>query len=536
MTVTRGIMVIMVLSLAVLTAHGIASGAASGEPAGLPTALLTEGQASSLPSITGNEPVAVTVEEAILLALKHNGDLRVEVLSPAIRQTFAAVERAAFDPVLRATISRQRVRDQDPSRSAGAREALTETTSVEVNLEEHLPTGTTIAGTVSGRNLDSTLYPDSAAQTRVGLSVTQALLRGVSFRANLARLFQARLDTRISEYELRGLIESLVAQVEKSYWDLALAERQVEIVEESMAVARKQLEETRQRVRVGRIAETELAAAEAEVARRREALIDAQKEAEKRRIAFLRLISPPAAPAWNTPVTLRDVPRARPGLLEPVEDHVTVALRMRPELNQARLSARKGTLEVVRTRNGLLPRLDFFLSLGLTGYSQSFGSTPGEVDSRHYDVRAGLTMEFPPLNRAARAEQRRAVLTERQLRRSLENLTQLIELDVRTAYVEVERASEQMEATAATRRFRERSLFAESEKFKVGKSTSFIVAQAQRDLLDSRLAEVAATISYLKALVDLYRVDGSLLERRGIAAPGREPVQYARRPSDDARP
>jgi outer membrane protein len=30
--------------------------------------------------------------------------------------------------------------------------------------------------------------------------------------------------------------------------------------------------------------------------------------------------------------------------------------------------------------------------------------------------------------------------------------------------------------------------------------------------------------NYFKALVALYRLEGSLLERRGITAPGREPV------------
>ena len=61
----------------------------------------------------------------------------------------------------------------------------------------------------------------------------------------------------------------------------------------------------------------------------------------------------------------------------------------------------------------------------------------------------------------------------------------------------------------------------------MGKSTSFLVAQAQRDLLVSRIAEVRALAGYLKELVDLYRQDGSLLERRGIAAPGRQPVMLS---------
>jgi outer membrane protein TolC len=78
-----------------------------------------------------------------------------------------------------------------------------------------------------------------------------------------------------------------------------------------------------------------------------------------------------------------------------------------------------------------------------------------------------------------------------------------------------------------TRRFNEEKLRNETEKLRVGKSTNFLVAQAQRDLLVSRIAEVEALVNYLKALVDLYRQDGSLLERRGISAPGREPVDLA---------
>ena len=58
----------------------------------------------------------------------------------------------------------------------------------------------------------------------------------------------------------------------------------------------------------------------------------------------------------------------------------------------------------------------------------------------------------------------------------------------------------------------------------MGKSTSYLVAQAQRDLLVSRIAEVEAVANYLVALVDLYQNDGSLLERRGVSAPGRKPV------------
>jgi outer membrane protein len=51
------------------------------------------------------------------------------------------------------------------------------------------------------------------------------------------------------------------------------------------------------------------------------------------------------------------------------------------------------------------------------------------------------------------------------------------------------------------------------------------VAQAQRDLLVSRIAKVRALTNHFKALIDLYRQDGSLLEGRRISATGLEPVK-----------
>jgi len=58
------------------------------------------------------------------------------------------------------------------------------------------------------------------------------------------------------------------------------------------------------------------------------------------------------------------------------------------------------------------------------------------------------------------------------------------------------------------------------------------VAQVERDLLASQIAEVQAVANCLKAYVELYRLEGSLLDRRGIAAPARNPSRCRR--NDDA--
>jgi outer membrane protein len=43
--------------------------------------------------------------------------------------------------------------------------------------------------------------------------------------------------------------------------------------------------------------------------------------------------------------------------------------------------------------------------------------------------------------------------------------------------------------------------------------------------VSSQIEEIQAIVSYLKSFVEMYRMEGSLLERRGIAAPGQEPVR-----------
>ena len=65
----------------------------------------------------------------------------------------------------------------------------------------------------------------------------------------------------------------------------------------------------------------------------------------------------------------------------------------------------------------------------------------------------------------------------------------------------------------------EKKLSAELEKFRVGKSTNFLVLQAQRDFTESQLDEARSMVAYLNALVDLYVSEGSLLERRGLKSP-----------------
>ena len=375
---------------------------------------------------------------------------------------------------------------------------------------------------------DSSLYQDAFYWTRLGLTVNQAILRGYGSDVNLVRLQQARLDTRMSEYELRGFTQALVAQVEETYWDYALARRQVEIFEESLKVARQQVNETMALIEVGRLARSELPAVQAELAAQEQGLINARSDRETTRLQLLRLLNPPGPDLWQREVDLIHQPTLPKIKLDDVRSYVAISMQMRPLLNEARLKLMSNDLELVKTKNGLLPLLDLFVSLGKSGYANSFGRSVRNLTGDYYDAFVGIRFQHPIYNRAPKSRHQRAMLSRDQAEKALKNLSQLVELDVRTAYIEVNRAKQQIKASSTTRMFNEETLRVETEKLRVGKSTSLLVAQAQRDLLISRIAEVDALANYIKALINLYSQDGSLLERRGIGAPGSEPVKLSR--------
>lgn len=488
---------------------------ASADPAAGPT----PDSAPVSPTGATNAPASLDLQlnDAVLMALSNNRELIVERLKPKIQRTSEQLQRAAFDPVLAGNITAGQAHPKPVTTDNETR-----TVGGSLKLQKALPTGTKLDASV-GTQRETGVGEKTNYATRAEIGATQALLQGRPAAVNLASLRQARLDTEISEYELRGFAETLVAEVESAYWECALARRNLDIFEKSMAIAEQQKQEVEQKIRVGSLPETELAAALAEVALRREALINARSKVSTTQLRLLRLVDPDALRKPRRDLRLATVPAAPEVKLDPIPSHVAVALRMRCDMNEARLKLQKGNLELVKTRNGLLPRLDLFIRLGKTGYADSFGDSASEIDGKNLDASAGLSLEYPFHNRGAEARHRRARFSHEQDTEALKNMEDLVRVEVESGYLEVERAREQVDATATTRKLQEEKAKTEAAKFAVGRSTALLVAQAQRDVLSSQVAEAEAVIRHLEAVTSLFRLEGSLLERRGIQAPGKTP-------------
>lgn len=460
----------------------------------------------------------ISLRDAVNMTLGNNIALNIEKYDSELIATEIERAKSEFDTSVTASVSGSDKKSKTINAKDEINSSVNNGSSAAVEFENKSVSGikTSVNAAVnrSRSSSHSSLYA-----SRLGIDVTAPLMRGAGKDVNLVSLRKAELDLDWSKYELYGYILELVYETEKKYWDHYQKVEQLKIVKESLELAQQQRDETQKRVSVGKIAESELAASDAEVARCQEDLIDAESNVVTSAISLLRNMNPDSDNFWKKRPLLKSLPKLREidNYDFNLKDCITDALMLRPEIKQAQLLLRKNELDVVASKNGMLPRLDFFMTLGKTGYSDSFKSS--EPSFRHkepFDSSVGLSYQYNFGRRSEKANLKKARINVLVQKEAIKNLEQIVKEDVIKAYIEIKRTKEQLAATSATTEKQEEKLRVENVKFTVGKTTAFQVSQAQRDLTEAKIAQVKAIISFTIAKTNLLRATGLLLKFRGI--------------------
>jgi len=330
-----------------------------------------------------------------------------------------------------------------------------------------------------------------------------------------------------------------VAAVERAYWSLAAARREVEVQEEAVRLAEEQLGETEIRIEGGAAPKTEIAQPRAELERRRGDLL-ASREAVARAENVLKLLIlsdddgdlwlEPLAPVETTQVEIVPVDAAAA---------LAAALGNRAELDAAAALVERRRAERELARDEVRPGLDLVLSYdryGLAGSrNRAAGSVPGLpasvppglegswgdsvqqlADGDFDDTRVALVLALPLGNRAAKAAALVAENAELASAARLARARKAVRAEVLDAVAGLDTAAGRIEASRAARQAAEVQLSAEQDRFAVGLSTNFLVLTRQNELANARLAEIEALTDYRTAHTELGRATGSLLEQRGI--------------------
>ncbi|MCX7011971.1 MAG: TolC family protein, partial [Candidatus Sumerlaeota bacterium] len=464
----------------------------------------------------------LTRDGAILTGVTRNRSLAVERFGPEISRTSIDEARAAFDPSLTGSASYGR-----STRPAGAGGGSVGTASAPVGTGSSTGSGGGAATSVTTRNFNTSLQINETLPTGTELFLSgayagqrtlppwiytgswsagfnQSLLRGMGVNVNLVTLRQARNTFASSQHQLRGFVLDLVQQIETAYWELALADETLRIREFSVRLANEQLQLNEDMIAVGKLAPSARFTAEAELATREADLVDAQAGVKSRTLDLIRLLDPDHVAQWEIHFDPKDPPEVERVEVMP-DVSATLAKQYRPELAQSRLDLANRDLDVVQTRNGLLPNLTGFGSYGRMSAGTDSHQATDDLDSSKYDnYQVGLSLQMDPLDRAERAARARARFQQQQAEAAVRNLEQQVDSDVRHAAVEVQRQWERIPATQKAVRSGEEDVQVQQSRFAVGIGTNIDVLTVQRSLIQSQLDEVTARIKYIEALTALY--------------------------------
>ena len=127
-----------------------------------------------------------------------------------------------------------------------------------------------------------------------------------------------------------------------------------------------------------------------------------------------------------------------------------------------------------------------------------------------------MTYSVPIANRKAKADYAIATINREKREIALQNTEDLIRVDVRTTARAVESGYERVVAGRKNVELQTKKLDAEQKKFDNGMSTSFEVFTFQTDLRNAQLTLIQSLLDYNKALADLERAKGTLLESKGL--------------------
>ena len=467
----------------------------------------------------------VSLEQARAWALRDNLDLAAALVDPAAADAEAGVEEARFEAVLFGSGAFD-TRERPVATQLQGND--TENLDGRLGVRVPLRTGGLVEvdyGTnrFETDNQFATLNPSFSAG--LGVSISQPLLRGGGVWANVAPIRVAQLNAQAVSARTRLEVIRVVAEVDRTYWSLYEARRQLEVREQQHELALGQLARARRLVAAGELAQTEILRAQAGVADGLEAIIAAEQTLRVRERTLKRLLNQEGLPI-DGPTAL--VPATPPDPAAPDLDPARVlaaALGGRAELLELELNVAAESLRVGLARNGLLPLATVDYRYNQDGLGTGFGDAGRDAfDGDASGHRVGLRVEVPLGNQAAESRYRAAVLARLQRLSTRAQRERQITQEVYDALDALATSWQRLLAARQSALLEARVVEAERRQFELGLRTGTEVLEAQAALADARSREASALARHQIARVDVAFATGTVLGHARIRWEPRDPT------------
>jgi len=490
-----------------------------------------------------NEPPAtmeLSLEQCRALALENNLQLKASLISPTIAAAQLSQEEAKFESAFFANANLSKT-DLPFGGSAevgdtGVRVPIvatsqTENVRLDTGVQVPLRTGGTVTfdlgdSRTNDLNVDGPFDP--SYENSLSMSVSHPLLRNAGQWVNTYSIRVAAYNRDVVSARTKLDIITVLAAIDRVYWRLYAARRELEVRHQQYELSKVQLERAKRLVDAGQRPQIEIIRAESGVAQQLEAIIVAENTLRDRERELKRVLHK-AGVDMQTPTVL--VPTSSPDPvrydLKPAE-LVAQAMESRMELLELQLQLLQDAEAVQYARNQLLPlaSLDYSYNINSTGETRN-ESLDMLGSSDFVNHRLGLQLVVPLGNQAAKNQLRGALYQRRQNLATRANREEVIKLEVLNAIDQVEANWQRILAARQNTLVNARLYEAEQRSFEVGMSNSTDVLDAQFNFADAQTSEIQALADYQIALVDVAYATGTIL---GAARIQWEPIVP---PADD---
>ncbi|MGB2765353.1 MAG: TolC family protein [Candidatus Aminicenantaceae bacterium] len=484
---------------------------------------------------------SLSLEECILRAMKNNLNVAVQVLNPELADISVSQAREKFMPSLSFGYSLENTSSASYSWIDAATQVESEFSDYSARILQLFPTGGSFSVSLYSYKSDTnrkfqTINPRYGST--LNFNFTQPLLKNFGFNISRKEIIIAKNNRDISENQFKRILMDTVYNVESAYWNLVYSIENLKVRKQSLELAQDLLAKNKREVEVGTLAQIEILSAEAEVATREADILQAEAVVRNNE-DLLRTIINIAAEEEGLGIEIIPVDKPAFDRREvSLEEALVTALKNRPDLQATRIDINSKEIDLTYAKNQLLPDLSFqanYWSPGVSGTQIQYqdnnpltdviiGETPGSSSNalkdafnfRYRNWNVGITLSIPLNSFLSRAAHAQAKVNLEQTMLSFKDQEQQIFLEIRNAVRAVQTDYKRVQAYKVARELAEKKLEAEQKKLLVGLTTNYVVLQYQRDLADTRSAELRAIIDYNLSLATLDRAMGKSLQNKNI--------------------
>ncbi len=453
-----------------------------------------------VPGISLLKPKPITLQEAILLALRNNPSVESSELQRVVDKFSLEVAHNAFVPQFTIGGSANYANRTFPSYAIGPSMSIT------------TPIGTKVSATYGSAF--------TGAPGNTTLTITQPLLKGAGWDFNTFDFANANDNEIIAKLSFKNSIITAVVNVITSYRALVQDYNSLDIQSRTVKSAEETAKQTELQVNAGKVAPNDLLQQQANLQTTRLSMMQQNSALDMDYQRFLQALGLSSTSKLEIDKQIRFTEYPIPTLKECIR----LALLNNIDYQSTIIRLRAAKRAVLAAKNQARWQIDVTAS---TSVGQSTGTatipastsptgTPGAVSTGGTGPSIGFTFNIPLNDMQAKQQIISSRIALEQAKLALEQQKEQLISNVTNQVVQIHNQVQQIQVAISAVSLQEKTVSNAELKLKYGKATVFEVTQLQDQLLQQQTSLIGNKIQLLNSITDLDQTLGTALEKWGI--------------------